>query len=203
MKFNVFLLTWKRHTEANNVQKRLGVSHYELPYDVDKVGESVHHQEALINHIEKCRITNPPKTTHEGNGTYSGPWAFTITCSPKDNLRFGDMIKAVEKVMNQKTRPAIKYIWYLENKGVNDEGEMIHPHIHGMYETATGGRIEAKHWKRAWPIWDEKVRIGLGFRGGYHRPVKSEEGYSDYIKEDGGAHASFGLESSVCLLTDE
>jgi len=193
VKFNVFLATWSRHIANNKTQLALGVPHFELPHETDKVGESIMHQQNLIDHIERCKITNPPKKTHKGNGTYSGPWAFTITCSPKDNLRFGDMIKAVNKVMKQKTCPAIKYVWYLENKGINDEGEMIHPHIHGMYETATGGRIEQKHWKRAWSIWDEKVSCGLGFRGGYHRPVTHEEGYSDYILKDGGQNGSFGL----------
>jgi len=184
---------------CNEVQKRLGASEFELPYS-GLVYPYPSAQIALSEHLDTCKIFNPPKTSHKGNGTYSGPWAFTITCSPKDNFRFGDMIKAVEKVMKQKSRPAIKYVWYLENKGVDDMGEMIHPHIHGMYETATGGRIEAKHWIRAWPIWNENEPLGkFGFRGGYHRPVTHEEGYSNYIKEDGGANGSLGL----CLLTDQ
>ena len=196
VKFNVFLATWKRHIAQNKEQESLGVGRFELPYETNKLSESVRLQEDLMEHIERCKITNPPKKTHKGNGTYKGPWAFTITCSPKDNLRFGDMIKAVTKVLKQKSCPATKYAWYLENKGTNSEGEMIHPHIHGMYETASGGRIEAKHWKRAWPIWDEDDPIGAGFRGGYHRPVTHEEGYSSYIAEDGGACGTFNLDEN-------
>jgi len=200
VKMNDAISAYRHRAKRNADCEKMGIPHFELPYSGLTFLEAIAPQEHLINHIEKCRITNPPNKTHKGNGTYKGLWAFTITCSPNDNLGFGDMIKAVEKVMKQKTRPAIKYIWYLENKGVNDMGVMIHPHIHGMYETANGGRIEAKHWKRAWPIWDESVLLGkFGHRGGYHRPVTHEEGYSDYIKEDGGAHGSFGLED----LTDQ
>lgn len=129
-------------------------------------------------HWMKCR----PKK--EGNGKHSGKWAFTLTCSPKDGLNKQDMIKAVRKVLSQRSCPVQRYAWYYEHLGVVD-GVETHPHIHGMYELESGGRIEAKHWKRAWPIWDEKVKLGQGFRGGYHRPVRSDEGYADYIQKQG------------------
>ena len=141
----------------------------------------------LISHLEKrsCGTWKKP-STHVGNGTYSGPFAFTLTKSPKDALTVADMLAAARKVMKQKSNPVIKYAWYYEDKGRDDNGDAIHPHIHGMYETSTGGRIETKHWKRAWPIWCPSTIIGAGFRGGYHRPVKMEENYSQYIEKDGG-----------------
>jgi len=129
--------------------------------------------------------------THQGNGTYQGQFAFTLTKSPDDQLTEFDMIKAVRKIMNQKSCPVKKYAWYLE---YGDDELQTHPHIHGMYETETQGRIEAKHFKRAWPIWDEKSKMGRGFRGGYHRPVRSEEGYADYIKKDAGKSESYMIE---------
>ena len=119
--------------------------------------------------------------THSGNGTHKGAWAFTLTKSPDDDLTEEDMVKAVRKLMAQQSCPVEKYAWYLEHK---DEG--THPHIHGMYQTSTGGKIETKHFKRAWSIWDPTIRMGAGFRGGYHRPVRSDEKYSAYIAKDGG-----------------
>lgn len=139
-------------------------------------------QKEALEHIQKCAYHKK----HEGNGTYSGPFAFTLTKSPSDNLSVGDMLKAVEKIMNQKSCPVAQYAWHLEYKGVDQDGLPAHPHIHGMYETHSQGRIEAKHFKRAWPIWKESVSLGQGFRGGYHRPVKAEEKYTEYIKKDGG-----------------
>lgn len=124
-------------------------------------------------------VRNESKT-HTGNGTYQGAFAFTLTKSPEDSLTEADMIKAVQKVMNQKSIPTAKFAWYLE---YGDEELRTHPHIHGMYETETGGMIETKHWKRAWPIWNPKQKLGKGFRGGYHRPVRDNECYDDYIRK--------------------
>lgn len=145
--------------------------------------------ESAIARMCKCKKSK----VKTGNGTYSGPFAFTLTKSDKDALTVGDMLVAVRKIVSQKSQPVVKYAWYYEDKGRDPNGEPIHPHIHGMYETATGGRIESKHFKRAWPIWDPSDPIGAGFRGGYHRPVKSEEKYADYIKKDGGMSESNGL----------
>jgi hypothetical protein len=131
-----------------------------------------------------------PTTTHKGNGAHIGAFAFTLTKSPNDDLTEADLLKAVRKVMNQQSKTPTKFVWYLE---YGDNDAKTHSHIHGMYETVDGGRIEAKHWKRAWPIWDEKNRMGSGFRGGYHRPVRSEENYSDYIKKCGGIHQIFNI----------
>jgi len=130
------------------------------------------------NHKYKC------KKTHKGNGVYKGAYAFTLTKSPKDELTQEQMILAAHKIMQQKSCPVKKYAFYLEKAGEE------HCHIHGMYETFTEGRIEAKHFKRAWPIWDEKKSLGAGFRGGYHRPIRAEEAYSEYIAKDGGYCAS-------------
>lgn len=133
---------------------------------------------------QHCKVKHSLKSkTHQGNGAFQGTFAFTLTKAPDDNLTEFDMIKAVRKVMSQKSCPVFKYAWYLE---YGDDQQKTHPHIHGLYETQNGGRIEAKHFKRAWPIWDEKTRLGKGFRGGYHRPVRDEEGYTDYIKKDAG-----------------
>jgi len=137
------------------------------------------------------------KNERRGNGTPSGAFAFTITKSPKDPYTVGDMLTAVRKVMTQKSCPVIKYAWYYEEKGRDENGDPIHPHIHGMYETATGGRIETKHFKRAWAIWEPTKPMGAGFRGGYHRSVRSEERYSDYIKKDGGMSESFGMDEET------
>lgn len=133
--------------------------------------------------------------SHTGNGTYQGAFAFTLTKSPKDEQTVLQMITAAEKLMRQKSCPVKKFAWYLEHKPTLDDTE-AHPHIHGMYETADGKRIESKHFKRAWPIWDPSVKLGAGFRGGYHRPVRSEEKYKDYICKDGGQGDSFGLEET-------
>jgi len=155
----------------------------------------------LLTYAEIEAMFKAQKQTHVGNGAYLGAFAFTLTKSPKDSFTVADMIKAVQKVMSQKSQPPKRYAWYLEYKGTDEAGLPAHPHIHGMYETENGRKIEDKHWKRAWPIWMEKdpvtkkvIRLGAGFRGGYHRPVKLEENYDDYIKKDGGVGEAWPLQ---------
>lgn len=127
----------------------------------------------------------PVKTgrTHVGNGAYKGPFAFTLTMSPQWGLTKYDMIKAAQKLMSQKSQPVKKFAWYLE---YGNEEKQEHPHIHGMYETDNGRRIEMKHFRRAWEHWSEEDTRGQGFQGGYHRPVKDDENYTKYIKKQGG-----------------
>ena len=139
-------------------------------------------QTEWIEHLEKGKAHRPNRS-HEGNGAYKGPFAFTLTMSPKWGLTVSDMVKAAQKLMAQKSCPVEKYAWYLEYK---DEDTLQHPHIHGMYETVTKGRIEQKHFKRLWTHWDENKEIGQGFVGGYHREIRSDEKYSAYIKKQGG-----------------
>lgn len=140
----------------------------------------------LWKHIDVIHHRKNPKS-HVGNGAPQGAFAFTLTKSPTDDLSEEDMIIAVRKLMAQKSCPVEKYAWYLEYGNNIDK---THPHIHGMYETQSKGRIEAKHFKRAWNIWDEKQRQGAGFRGGYHRPVKLDEAYAHYIAKSNGVNDS-------------
>jgi len=149
------------------------------------------------NHHRTCKIFNGHKP-RDGNGAPQGRFAFTLTKSPTDPFTIEDMLNAVRKVMKQKSCPVAQYAWYYEDKGRDENDIPIHPHIHGMYETHSQGRIESKHFKRAWSIWGENdptKRMGQGFRGGYHRPVRNNEAYSDYIKKDAGY--------SECLIQDE
>lgn len=152
---------------------------------------SVAIQKDILKHFEKYPKKN---TSHEGNGKYKGPFAFTITKSPTWNVTVLEMVNAANKIMGQGSCKVKKFAWYYEDKGRDELGDPVHPHIHGMYETETGGRIESKHWKRAYPFWDEKTKMGVGHVGGYHRPIKSEEKYEDYIKKDGGMSAQYGFQ---------
>jgi len=122
------------------------------------------------------------KFSHEGNGAPNGVFAGTLTKAPDWKETEEDMIRAMHKIMEQKTCPVQKYAWYVEH---TDAGL---PHIHFIYQTTTGGRIHAKVFKRYWKQWDEKRKLGKGHQGGYHRFVESETAYLEYIEKDGGIH---------------
>jgi len=125
-------------------------------------------------------IPAPKKKHHEGNGKPKGLFAGTLTMGVTTPETEETMVKAIKKIMNQQTCPVKKYKWYVEytERGL--------PHVHFMYETYTGGRIHAKVFMRYWKLWDEGIRHGKGFQGGYHKEVNSEVAYDEYIQKDGG-----------------
>lgn len=133
-----------------------------------------------IDHAVACHHQPDNRLKKYPNGKYNGPFAFTMTMSPSDGLSEDEMMDSCRKIMEQKSQPVKKFAWYLEYK---DAEAKSHPHIHGMYETENGRRIEKKHWQRRWKIWDESIPLGAGFRGGYHRPIRSDEAYSQYIRK--------------------
>lgn len=59
------------------------------------------------------------------------------------------------------------------------------PHIHGVYKTRSGRRIEQKYFKRFWKIWDEKVPLGQGHKGGYHAKARNNQCYAAYMEKEG------------------
>lgn len=125
-----------------------------------------------------CTKYGGHKPTHKGNGRHKGLWAGTLTMSPTDDKSQEDMIAAIKKLMRQKSCPVKRYVWYLEYTQAGL------PHVHFLYETETGGRIERKHFKRVWSLWDEDSKCGAGFRGGYHRECHSEAEYLVYVQKD-------------------
>lgn len=139
--------------------------------------------------IRDCPVqaAKPKPKHHIGNGKPKGAFVGTLTMSPALAQEFGlneaEMISAITKLFKQKTSPVKKSAWYLE---YTQNGT---PHIHFCYETASGGRILEKVFKRVWPIWDESVGCGAGHRGGYHTPMVDENGYLQYISKDKGLHA--------------
>lgn len=127
-----------------------------------------------------CPTRASKRGQHKGNGTHNGLFAGTLTMPPDSGLTKEDMIAAMRKILQQRSCPVSKYAWYLER---TEQGT---PHIHFIYRTVKGGRIEKKHFQRAWALWDESVRMGAGHQGGYHRPVLEEDGYLKYISKGGG-----------------
>lgn len=145
-------------------------------HDFDKQWDKLWKQYQQRCPALKAKLTN---TKHKGNGTHKGIFAGTLTVAPTDEITQADMLIAIKKIMRQQSCPVKRYVWYLEHTMAGL------PHIHFMYETHTGGRIERKHFKRIWKIWDEDTKCGAGHRGGYHRACHSETEYLAYVKKDG------------------
>jgi len=77
-----------------------------------------------------------------------------------------------------------KWAYVLEH---TDKGT---PHIHGVYKTPSGRRIEQKYFKRYWDLWDEKVKLGAGHKGGYHCKARHNQSYQAYMEKEGEVYRS-------------
>jgi len=100
----------------------------------------------------------------------STKYAFTFTTNAHNDdwvQAEQDMIKACHKLYTQTTCTIAQGDAYLE---YTHDGR---PHIHGWYQTESGGRVYAKVFERIWKIWDEDKRQGKGHQGGFHERVKS------------------------------
>ena len=88
-----------------------------------------------------------------------------------------DMIKACHKLYSQTSCTIVQGDCYLE---YTSDGR---PHVHGWYQTESGGRVYAKVFERIWKIWDESKKQGKGFQGGFHEKVKSLQ-YEKYASAE-------------------
>jgi len=133
--------------------------------------------------------TPAPKVKHHtGNGAPKGKFAGTLTMGHDTPESEETMVVAIKKIFNQQTCIVKECKWYVE---LTKAGL---PHVHFMYETVSGGRIHAKIFMRYWKLWNEGIRHGNGFQGGYHKPVKSDIAYDEYIAKDNGRSGGFKLD---------
>lgn len=110
-------------------------------------------------------------------------YAFTLTMppdyTPKKPIEEAARLIMVNGLTNKPYEKAERYAYVLEH---TEKGT---PHIHGVYKTASGRRIAAKYFQRYWPLWDEKVKMGLGHKGGYHQKARHNESYDSYMEKEG------------------
>jgi hypothetical protein len=119
-------------------------------------------------------LTQPPG--------YVKPGGMSIEESARKLLQHGLTSKPEQK--------ANKWAYVLEH---TEQGT---PHVHGVYSTESGKKIGDKYFKRYWPLWDTKRRMGQGHQGGYHAQARHNESYENYLTKEGC------VQSSVDILPD-
>lgn len=112
-----------------------------------------------------------------------GPWEFTLTYSPTEH---GWNREEAKDAMRTACERLIRY-YREEIEEFHAVGELTtsgQPHVHAWYKMDGGRRITTKSFKRAYPIWDEKRKLGNGHVGGHHAPVKRTSDFAGYIEKD-------------------
>lgn len=124
-----------------------------------------------------------PTVPHPQAAKPGTEYAFTLTMppdyvSPKPIEEVARLIMT-NGLTNKPYEKAIDWAFVLEH---TEKGT---PHVHGVYRTESGRRISSKYFKRYWSLWDEKVKLGHGHKGGYHSPARHSESYSAYLEKEG------------------
>jgi len=124
----------------------------------------------------------PPPKAHANKADSSTSYAATLTMPP-DYAPKRPLIEAAKMIMehgltNKPYEKATKWIVVLEHADTN-------AHVHLWYKTNSGRRIASKYFQRYWPLWDEKVKLGSGHKGGYHQKARHTESYESYLLKEG------------------
>lgn len=121
------------------------------------------------------------KATKAGNnGTQLGPREFTFTYGTHfedDETAQRAMRQAVERL----TRYYANEIY--EFHAVGEFTRAGRSHVHGWYHLVGGKKITDKNFKRAYPIWNPKKKLGRGFEGGHHATIERVSDFYGYAEK--------------------
>lgn len=110
-------------------------------------------------------------------------YAFTLTMPPDYTPK--KPIEEVARLILTNGLTSKPYERPIKWAYVKEHTEAGTPHIHGVYKTSSGRRIEQKYFKRYWDLWDEKIKLGHGHKGGYHQKARNNECYAAYMEKEG------------------
>lgn len=134
-----------------------------------------------LNHY--CPTHKPSPKADPRKATPETEYAFTLTMppsySPKKPIEEAARLIMENGITNKPYEKADKWAIVLEH---TENGT---PHVHGVYRTPSGRRIATKYFKRYWDLWDEKIKLGHGHKGGYHAKARHTESYDAYLEKEG------------------
>jgi len=166
-----------------HVLDTIGMTPYEKIQHSDRVAaiyDKIPMDFILQQNEARLKLSRAKKAvTHAGYQL--GAREFTLTYSPKwfsDNEAKAKMIMAIEKLCKYYRDEIVQL------RAVGEVGTNGLSHIHCFYKLRGGLKITDKNFKRAWPHWNPKIKLGSGFEGGHHACVKSESDFMGYIDKD-------------------
>jgi len=145
--------------------------------------ELIDHGDCYTCNLFKRCLLKPEKPLHGNKADPETSYAFTLTMPP-GYVPKKPLIEAAKILMergytNKPYEKTSKWVIVLEHT------EAGTPHVHGWYKTNSGRRIASKSFQRAHPLWDEKIKLGAGHKGGYHQKARHHESYDSYLLKEG------------------
>jgi hypothetical protein len=109
-----------------------------------------------------------------------GPREFTLTYGnhfPSEDHAKGAMDQAIERLTRYYKDEIIEF------HAIGEYTKAGRPHIHGWYHLDGGRKITDKNFKRAYPIWNPKKKLGKGFEGGHHATIERVSDFHGYTEK--------------------
>lgn len=138
-------------------------------------------------HVTLAEEMQRKRTLHEQNRANAksqlGTWEFTLTYSPK---KHGWLASDAEDAMRTAIERLARYYAdeIEEFHAVGERTQAGQPHVHAWYRLRGGRKMTTKNMRRAYPIWNERHKLGTGHEGGHHAPVKRTADFAGYIEKD-------------------
>lgn len=109
-----------------------------------------------------------------------GPREFTFTYG----THFEDdkqAQRAMERAVERLTRYYKNEI--IEFHAIGEFTKAGRAHVHGWYHLEGGKKITDKNFKRAYPPWNPKKKLGRGFEGGHHATIERVSDFHGYAEK--------------------
>lgn len=109
-----------------------------------------------------------------------GPREFTLT--------YGDHFADEEEAKRVMTRAVDRLTRYykdelIEFHAVGEYTKAGRPHVHGWYHLEGGLKITDKNFRRAYPPWNPKKKLGRGHEGGHHATIERVSDFYGYTEK--------------------
>jgi len=171
---------------------RLDISYWETEYKKyeDRIGGSTHYYwSGYIEFImERLREASQLQRDHESVliaqeklSLELGPREFTLTYSPSWYDTDADAQRAMKLALERLTKYYKNEI--IEFHAVGEYTNSGASHIHAWYHLTGGRKITDKNFKRAYPRWNPKKKLGRGFEGGHHENIRRTADFAGYIEK--------------------
>lgn len=129
----------------------------------------------------KWRKEQRHKNAAGNNQHQLGPREFTLTYSDKHFDNDEDAQSAMRSALEKLTRYYRDEI--IEFHAVGEFTRAGRSHVHGWYNLVGGRKITDKNFKRAYPIWNPKRKLGKGFEGGHHATISRVSDFAGYTEK--------------------
>lgn len=110
-----------------------------------------------------------------------GPREFTFTYSPSWFETDEDAQRAMESAIEKLTRYYKDEI--IEFHAIGEFTRDGRSHVHAWYNLIGGRKITDKNFKRAYPHWNPKRKLGKGFEGGHHATIQRISDFHGYTEK--------------------